>query len=210
MRIRPARTTALLTSVATGLALLGAGLATPASADTPGALAPLTSGEIGGYVYDVQMGPGTNDEGKPAVCTVIASGHTAFGPPNEMVRCVAKDRKKLVAKGRVLDLDGIYDSFNDYEALHIDVFATAPKVERLKVKPYGRPWLTIRSSTSKVLSIDGERMRFFYLVEQNDDPEFASKVKGQLKACKKVTLRNGKTKRRCGWKTVADKRVYLE
>lgn len=210
MRILPARTAALLTAAATGLALLGTGLATPASADTPGALTSITSGEIGGYVYDVQWGPGTDDDGKPALCSRSITGHTAFGPPNESVRCVTKDRKKVVAKGRVLDLDGPWTSYAEYEPSNITVFATAPKVQRLKVKITGSPWVTLRTGTSKDLTIDGERMRFFYLVELNDDPGYTTKVKGQRKACKKVRLGNGKTKRRCGWQTVADKRVYLE
>ncbi|WP_110180795.1 hypothetical protein [Nocardioides solisilvae] len=215
MQIRTARTRGL--AGVAGLALLAAGLTGPASADTaadtgadtPATLTTVTSGAIGTYTYDMQYGPGTTDEGKPALCARAVTAHVSMTEPFDSVNCFEKDRSRLVAGRRVLDLGGVYTAHGDEVAMNIDVFATAPRVQRLKVQPHGQPWLTLTSATSRVLTVDGERMRFFYLVELNDAPEHAGEVRGQRKACKKVKLSNGRTKRRCGWRTVADEQVFL-
>ncbi|WP_114423508.1 hypothetical protein [Nocardioides houyundeii] len=206
MRTRAARAIAALATAA----LFGAVGAVPASAE-PSALYPVTSGSLGNFTYDLQYGPGVTDDGKPALCSRTTMHNVTLSfEPLSTTSCHATGGRKLVAKRRVLDLYGFSSGTGEGLFLSGDTFATAPKVQRLVLKAPGTKRKTLPRSKSTVLSIDGEKVRFFYSVELATDSEYATKVLGQRKVCKKVKLKNGKVKRSCGWKTVADKRVFLK
>ncbi|WP_114423516.1 hypothetical protein [Nocardioides houyundeii] len=206
MRTRAARATAAL--AATAAALFGA--AVPASAE-PSALYPVTAGSLGNFTYDVQYGPGLTDDGKRALCSRTTMHNVTLSfEPLSTTSCHATGGRKLVAKRRVLDLYGFTSGTGEGVLLDVDIFATAPKVQRLVIKAPGTKRETLHRATSTVLTIDGERVRFFYSAELVNDSEYATKALGQRKVCKKVKRNNGHVKKSCGWKTVADKLMFLK
>ncbi|WP_162599999.1 hypothetical protein [Nocardioides solisilvae] len=196
---------AVLASCAAGAGLMAA---QPAHAD-PTVLYPLASGSVDAYSYDVQVGPGTGLGGGPAFCTSVAIRHVTdvdSDPP--LVSCDDTYDDELVGDGRVLRLEGHVRSLGLEDPFTVNMYGVTPKAQRIKVKVAGRKALILTRASSKVLTIAGERVRFFHVARVQADPRLADSVVGQARKCRTVVVK-GKKRRKCSWRTVADQMYFL-
>ncbi|MBC2931673.1 hypothetical protein [Nocardioides sp. zg-1228] len=192
---------------------VAAGMATPARAALPAqdptALYPLTSGAIGAYTYDAQVGPGIGFLDEPALCTRIVFTHTTIAEPSVSEDCRRLYGDSVLRKGYVLvDSGALFAAGDDPNFINYDFYATAPKVQRVVFKSKGRGTVKLSRRNSVVHSINGERVRFFPDAFSVPEPYKGTDVKGQVKKCRTVVIK-GKKKKRCSWKTVAGQSFFL-
>ncbi len=205
MDMRRTRSTAALAALSVVLSAGSVVAASSASAD-PTALYPLTAGSLGNYSYDVQIGPGVGYDNGPALCTRVVMTHVTLPEADPIESCRDMTSDKLVGDRRVLKIEGHFSAVGSDPIFGVDMYGTTPKAQRLRIKVSGRKALTLKRSSSKILRIDGERVRFFYVATVQADPRKADSVKAQLKKCGKV---KGKSRKKCSWKTVADQDYFL-
>lgn len=183
----------------------GLSMVAPAQAEPgPTALYPLTAGTVGNYTYDVQVGPGIGLLDERAFCTHVTMSHVTSTEPSVVDGCRRITRDKLVSGRTILENTGHFLAAGGDPIFTVDFFGTKPRAQRLKLFYDGRPSVTIRKSASRVLTIDGERVRFFYQASVSEDPRKPARAKAQKKSCRKVD-----GKKRCSWRTVADQPYIL-
>lgn len=193
MKLRIALVSALLLGTA------AAGSA--ATSAPPAAMQTVTTGTLGTWSYSVQFGEGTPDYGSAkGFCSDVVTDNLADDYPAEPNPFCSEYSDMRPGKRELKELVFVAHSSADTMIL-VDTWVTRPHVKRLKIKFAGGSKLILKkASSSKVLSLYGDRGRYWFRVHADPDADRVKSIVGQAKKCKKV-----RDKRRCHWATVAKK-----
>ncbi|QBX54807.1 hypothetical protein EXE58_04550 [Nocardioides seonyuensis] len=189
---------ALVSALLAGTALAGPG----AQSAAPTLMQTATTGTLGTWNYAVQFGEGTPDHGVgKGFCSDVVTDNVADDYPADPNPYCSEYTDMRPGKRELKGLVFVASSSAD-TMVYVDTWVTRPHVERLQIKYSGGSKRILKKQTSSsVLSLYGDRGRYWFRVYDAADPNRTKSIVGQDKQCEKV-----RGKRRCRWVTVATER----